>query len=174
MPAPRAIVCSIFRVLTTIYVTTATDDTTYAFGAVALWAQAEMACGFFVASAPTLPRVLRETPWLLSALGLQLTPDKTPAQGNTGLRTFGGSGPALAKGFSCSTVNAEAYCQMPDDDVPLEGFERAESTDQLRHKRTTAGYITATTRVTVSHDTRHGSDNASAYVVPWASWEGKQ
>lgn len=171
-----AIICSIFRVQTTIHMTTGTQDTTYAFGPVILWAQAEMACGFFIASAPSLPRVLRDTPWLARLFGLQPTgTDMTPGiHGNTGLRTFGGSGPPGSKGLSLSTVNAEAYCQI-DDEIALDGLERPGAAKQARYKNTTPGYITATTRVTVSHDVCHEplSRAKANVVVPWASWEAR-
>lgn len=156
--------------------TTETEDTSYAFGPVILWAQAEMACGFFIASAPSLPRVFRETPCLARLFGLRSTTDKTPIHGNTGLRTFGGSG-APGKGLSLSTVNAEAYCQI-DDDIALSRLEqtKSESAENLGCKKSTAGYITATTRVTVSHDVCSvpSRSKASTDVVPWAPWESRE
>lgn len=176
--ALRAIICSIFRVQTTIYMTFGTSDTTYAFGPVILWAQAEMACGFFIASAPSLPRVLSDTPWLSRLFGLRSTSDKTPVHGNTSLRTFGGSGPATGKGHSRSTGTGDAYCQI-DDDIPLEPLESTGSSKELqREKLRAAGFITATTEITVTHDKRLPSRNTgtpeAGQVTPWASLDSRK
>lgn len=171
--------CSIFRVTSTVYMTIGTTDTTYAFGPVILWAQAEMACGFFIASAPSLPRVLKETPWLCRMFGLNTNNSKTPAQGGSaGLRTFGGGGGSRGptKALSRSTATGDAYSEIDDDnEIPLGSLEQARSPTKP-YGKPAACFITATTEVTVTHDARSQSSTnvETTEVTPWTTLDFKK
>lgn len=143
------------RVQTTVYMTTQTNDTTFAFGPVILWAQAEMACGFFIASAPSLPRVIRHTPWLSHLFGLESESDEVPFNpDNAGLRTFGRVG-AAARRQPRGGVDDEISFRT-DDNI---SFKHLGDSAMSKHSRfvdgTTSVVNTATDRISlaVPHET---------------------
>lgn len=147
-----------------------------------LWCTAEITCGFFVACAPILPRVARETPGMRRLFGSSASRGTADAiaSGNLqlGIQTIGGTGgpPRHTRGSKPGH-----YDQLDDDGLPMDDLKTAsDSTEHLRGPpspggtqgsggNAAAGGIVRTTHVTVTTGARDPeSYESSNNVTP--SW----
>lgn len=174
-------ICSIFRVISTAHMTTGTSDTAFAFGPVLLWAQAETACGFFTATVPLLPRVLRETAWLSRVFGTRrqstLLGDNEQAS-----QVAGYQGASCGRGVaglrrtrrvlrSQALAPAETAHGQADDEVLLRDLESNVSSGQSVKSGGNRAYnVTAVTEVTVTHHARNAQSNSTTPSCESVSW----
>lgn len=173
------IICSIFRVISTVHMTTGTSDTTFAFGLVLLWAQAEMACGFFTATVPVLPRVVRETAWLSRVFGTRrstLLGDNEQASQVAGYQgaSCGRSVAGLRRTRvlrSQALAPAETAHGQADDEVLLRDLESNVSSGQSVKPGSNRAYnVTAVTGVTVTHHACNAQSNSTTPSCEAVSW----
>lgn len=174
----RGVVCSVFRLVDTIQLSTQADVLYYT-GPVMLWCTAEITCGFFVACAPILPRVAKETPGLRHIFPSTKDSGAGASSRNLGIQTIGGTGgpprQRVGKGGK-----PDAYYSQIDDDGDgmmalddLKGSAGSDSTENLRHAApqpgTSVGGIVRTTHVSVtrSEDREHAFQSASTVDPPW-------
>lgn len=138
-------------------------DVLYYTGPVMLWCTAEITCGFFVACAPILPRVAKETPGLRHIF--PSTKGTGASSRNLGIQTIGGTGgPSRQR-----SGKPDAYSQIDDDGLPLDDLKDSDSTENLRNAAQpgTAG-IMRTTHVTVtSGDCETVFKPANTVDPPW-------
>lgn len=137
----------------------------YYTGPVILWCTAEITCGFFVACAPILPRIVKETPLLRRMFG-GTTRGTSSKNQSLGLQTIGGSGAPL----SARKRHTDIYSQLDDDNLPLGELKATESTEHLRTaaEQQGMGGIMRTTKITVAHDDEEsGSRPGRGDALPW-------
>lgn len=126
-------------------------------GPVLLWCTAEITCGFFVACAPILPRVVKEIPGLRNMFGGRSNREHSSAGFGRNLRTIGGGGGGTGPH---RVRKSDPYSQIDDDGVPLDELKASESTEHLG-KAAQLGRsdgIIRTTQIEVTHDDDSGND----------------
>ncbi|KAK8003211.1 hypothetical protein PG989_002930 [Apiospora arundinis] len=142
------VVCSVFRLVDTLALATE-KDVFYYTSPVLLWCTAEMTCGFIVACAPILPRIVKESSLLRKIFGSTLS-GTGPSHDPAGPRS---SYPALSHKRNMDSIfDTEAG-------MPMDKLSRSESTERLRESSSkdnqpdyTGGGIVRTTHVTVVQD----------------------
>ncbi|KAK7740746.1 hypothetical protein SLS53_005214 [Cytospora paraplurivora] len=160
-----AIVCSVFRLYDTLKLATELDILYYT-GPVLLWCTAEITCGFFVACAPILPRVVKEIPGLRNMFGGRSTRQPSSAGFGRNLQTIGGGGTGPHR-----VRKTDPYSQIDDDGIPLDELKASESTEHLG-KAAQLGRsdgIICTTQIEVTHD--DDSSNGVADRGSRSPWE---
>ena len=153
--------CSVFRLADTI-ILAAEPDVFYYTGPVILWCCAEVTCGLFVAGAPIMPRVAKESRFLRRMLGS--TNRSTGPTGGTA--TIGGGG--RSRGLANSRNKYDDYSQIDDEGgIPLGSrhVKSSESTEQLSENKPSSGGIIRTTDVVIQHDV---SDPNNVKPAPWS------
>ncbi|KAK8100533.1 hypothetical protein PG999_010907, partial [Apiospora kogelbergensis] len=137
------VVCSVFRLVDTLALATE-KDVFYYTSPVILWCTAEMTCGFIVACAPILPRIVKESSLLRKIFG----------------STISGTGPSHDPAGPRSTYPPSSRKRNNDSafdietGVPMDRLSSSESTEHLRKPSKDshtdfAGGIVRTTQVTV-------------------------
>lgn len=132
----------------------------YFIGPLLFWACAEMTAGFFIFCVPCLPKLLKESPLprgLKMMLGLSV---RSTAGGQSNQNTRGAdSHHQLSK----TGMATEAYVQIGEDGIAMSDVEKSESQErlqdgQLKTLNAVQIQVTRTTHVTVTSDSRSGSD----------------
>ncbi|KAK8012280.1 hypothetical protein PG991_009655 [Apiospora marii] len=157
------VVCSVFRLVDTLALATEKDVFFYT-SPVLLWCTAEMTCGFIVACAPSLPRIVKESSLLRKVFG----------------STLSGTGPSYPHGGPRSTYNNLSRKRNKDsmfDDaetgVPLDNLDRSESMERLHEAPKSGdapfgGGIVRTTQVTVVQDRESRKLGQNQVASAWA------
>ncbi|KAK3368462.1 hypothetical protein B0H63DRAFT_441713 [Podospora didyma] len=166
-----ACVAAAFRLHVTINYGHA-SDATYNIGDLIFWVMAEMACGFIITCAPTIPKILQETGVvrkIKKSLGITKTGRTDQSSGGYGRDTTkkGGSSSMLSsvnRGPLPATTISNAYYKLDEDGVALGDLNGSgsESTEYLRHEesKTAApvagsgprGQIIRTTRIAIDEE----------------------
>ncbi|KAI1337555.1 hypothetical protein F5Y15DRAFT_425598 [Xylariaceae sp. FL0016] len=147
-----AVICAILRLKATIDFG-ASPDTMYNIGPVILWATGEMSIGFFVVSAPSLPRVMKESPTarkLRQMLSIKSTRTGTPGGKGTGY----GSAGRPPKG-SRGTISDDRYHEIDEEALRMGHLQSFDSSERLRD----LDGITRTMQITVTRDQRRESSD---------------
>lgn len=119
---PRAVACSIMRLVATIEFGKS-EDKMYTIGPVILWATGEMVCGFFVVCVPTLPKVLTESP-LAGTIKRIIGLGKSKGTGENSLRPEGSERRLVEGPHKLSRAEvAGAYCQLDEESVSLQNLQ---------------------------------------------------
>ncbi|CAJ2509079.1 Uu.00g141050.m01.CDS01 [Anthostomella pinea] len=139
------VVCSVFRLIDTIMLANEPDVFFYT-GPVELWCTAEVTCGLFVACAPTLPRVIKDTPLLRRVFRASTRRGATSSDGPTAIRTTGGK-----RGGGTDTLGTKLdYTKMDEEnEFHMINITKSDSTEVLREAAKPG--ITRTTDITVHH-----------------------
>ncbi|KAI1847096.1 hypothetical protein JX266_006971 [Neoarthrinium moseri] len=163
-----AVLCSIFRMIATINFGKS-PDTMYNIGPVILWATGEVSCGFFVACMPTLPRLLKEAPFIVY---LKKTMGSTTSAADESSTARFGHGFSIASHkLSRGTKSHEDYLQIDDDPTPLKDLS-SNNSDQIPENVCNGDdRITKTTYIAV---TREDGPSGHTYKtsLPWESEVG--
>ncbi|KAK8136734.1 hypothetical protein PG984_004674 [Apiospora sp. TS-2023a] len=161
------VVCSVFRLADTLALATE-KDVFFFTSPVLLWCTAEMTCGFIVAAAPSLPRIVKESSLLRKVFGSTMS---------------GGTGPSYNHAGPRSTYNNLSHKRnkgsMFDDTetgMPLSRLDKSESMERL-HETTSkggdpsfGGGIVRTTQFTVvqGRESRNPDQGQGQVASAWA------
>lgn len=124
-----------------------------------------MACGFFIACIPCIPKILQDTGvfhQVKKAFGLTKTKSNKPGD-------YYGTGPSAHSRVATTTSNA--YYKLDEDGIPMDNI-KTESTENLNDPKPSTGII-RTTRITVNmQDNSSVSDQTSndVHMNSKAAW----
>lgn len=159
----RGVLCSVFRLADTLALAKE-KDVFFFTSPVLLWCTAEMTCGFIVACAPSLPRIVKESSLLRKVFGC----------------TVSCTGPSYPHGGPRSTYdnlwrkrNKDSMFDDTETGMPMDKLTRSESMERLHETSKAgdsafAGGIVRTTQVSVVKDQESRKLGESQVASTWA------
>lgn len=140
-------------------------DLSYQVGPVALWAYAEMTCGFIVICIPCVPRILLESgAWrrFRKSAGMKVTTGRTGAssKANSAMRSKN------------MRSQGDSYLELDDHELKAMGSESTEHLRDTKYGQQGAG-IVRTTQVTITQgsDSPRDARGPQPHYTRDAQWE---